>query len=68
VVVDLRLPEGFAKIVDIYARRTSASRNQALAGLVLAGMNAYCDAESSFQKALKASDTEEETSNRNNYA
>ena len=69
VVMDLRLPEGLAMIVDVYARRTAASRNQALAELILAGTKAYCEAELSFHKALKVSRTEQEpTSNQENSA
>jgi hypothetical protein len=60
VVMDLRLPERLAKIVDIYARKTTASRNQALRELILAGTKAYCEVELSFGKALKASRSEEE--------
>jgi hypothetical protein len=60
VVMDLRLPERLATIVDIYARKTAASRNQALGQLILAGTKAYCEAELSFNKALKASRSEEE--------
>ena len=61
VIMDLRLPEGLATIVDIYARKTAASRNQALRELILAGTKTYCEAELSFHKALKASHTEEES-------
>jgi hypothetical protein len=69
VIMDLRLPEGLAAIVDIYARRTAASRNQALRELILAGTKAYCEAELSFHKALKASRTEQEpTSSQQNSA
>jgi len=69
VIMDLRLPEGLAMIVDIYARKTAASRNQALAEVLLAGTKAYCEAELEFHKALKASRHEQEpTSNRNNSA
>ena len=60
MVMDLRLPEGLAMIVDVYARKTAASRNQALAGLLLAGTKAYCEAELSFHKALKTSRAEQE--------
>jgi len=60
VVMDLRLPEGLATIVDIYARKTAVSRNQALTGLLLAGTKAYCEAELSFHEALKASRAEQE--------
>lgn len=60
VIMDLRLPEGLATIVDIYARKTAASRNQALGELITAGTAAYCEAELSFRKALKASHVEEE--------
>lgn len=67
-VMDLRLPEGLAMIVDIYARKTAASRNQALGELITAGTKAYCEAELSFHKALKASRTEQETSDRDNSA
>ncbi len=59
VVMDLRLPEGLATIVDIYARKTAASRNQALGELISAGTKVYCESELSFQKALKASRREE---------
>ena len=69
VVMDLRLPEGLAMIVDVYARRTAASRNQALGELILAGTKAYCEAELSFHKALKVSRTEQEpTSDQENSA
>ena len=54
-VMDLRLPGGLAMIVDVYARGTAASRNQALSELILAGTKAYCETELSFHKALKAS-------------
>jgi hypothetical protein len=60
VVMDLRLPEGLAIIVDVYARKTTASRNQALSRLILAGTKAYCEAKLSFLRALKASRTEQE--------
>jgi hypothetical protein len=60
VVVDLRLPEGLATIVDIYARKTAANRSQALGELITAGTQAYCEAELSFRKALKTSSTKEE--------
>jgi hypothetical protein len=50
-------------IVDIYARKTAASRNQSLAELILAGTRAYCEAELSFDKALKASRTDHELTN-----
>jgi hypothetical protein len=66
VVVDLRLPEGLATIVDIYARKTAANRRQALGELITAGTQAYCEAELSFRKALKASRIEQETSDQDN--
>jgi hypothetical protein len=68
VVMDLRLPEGLAMMVDIYARKTAASRNQVLSELILAGTKAYCETDLSFHKALKASRTEQETSDRDNSA
>ena len=66
VVVDLRLPEGLATIVDIYARKTAANRSQALGELITAGTQAYREAELSFRKALIASRAEQETSDRDN--
>ena len=66
VVMDLRLPEGLAMMVDVYARKTAASRNQVLSELILAGTKAYCETDLSFHKALKASRTEQETSDRDN--
>jgi hypothetical protein len=66
VVMDLRLPEGLAMMVDVYARKTAASRNQVLRELILAGTKAYCETDLSFHKALKASRTEQETSDRGN--
>jgi hypothetical protein len=60
VIMDLRLPEKLATIVEIYARKTTASRNQALSELLLAGTKAYCEAELSFHEALKASRAEQE--------
>jgi hypothetical protein len=60
VVMDLRLPEGLAMIVDVYARKTAASRNQALSRFILAGTKSYCEAKLSFLRALKASRTEED--------
>jgi hypothetical protein len=66
VVMDLRLPEGLAMMVDVYARKTAASRNQVLSELILAGTKAYCETDISFHKALKASHTEQETSDRGN--
>lgn len=55
VIMNLRLPQGVAMLIDAYARRIAASRNQALAELILAGTKAYCQAELSLYKALKAS-------------
>lgn len=66
VVMDLRLPEGLAMMVDVYTRKTAASRNQVLRELILAGTKAYCETDLSFHKALKASRTEQETSDREN--
>lgn len=66
VVMDLRLPESLAMMVDVYARKTAASRNQVLSELILAGTKAYCETDLSFHKALKASRTEQETSDRGN--
>lgn len=66
VVMDLRLPERLAMMVDVYARKTAASRNQVLSELILAGTKAYCETDLSFHKALKASRTEQETSDRDN--
>jgi hypothetical protein len=63
-IMDLRLPEWLATIVDIYARKTAASRNQALGELITAGTKAYLEAELSFHKALKASRTKHETTGR----
>jgi hypothetical protein len=60
VVMDLRLPEGLAVMVNVYARKTTASRNQALRGFILAGTKSYCEAKLSFIRALKASHREEE--------
>jgi hypothetical protein len=66
VVMDLRLPERLAMMIDVYAHKIAASRNQVLSGLILAGTKAYCETELSFRKALKASRIEQETSNRDN--
>ena len=66
VIMDLRLPEGLAMMVDVYARKTAASRNQVLSGLILAGTKAYCETDLSFRKALQASRTEQESSDRDN--
>jgi hypothetical protein len=60
LVMDLRLPEGLAMIIDVYARKTTASRNLALSRLILAGTKTYCEAKLSFLRALKASRTEQE--------
>jgi hypothetical protein len=68
VVMDLRLPEGLAMMVDVYERKTAASRNQVLSQLILAGTKAYCETDLSFHKALNASGTEQETSDRDNPA
>jgi hypothetical protein len=67
-VMDPRLPEGFAAIVEIYARKTAASRNQALAELILAATKAHCEAELSFHKTLKASRAEQEQKRGQNSA
>jgi hypothetical protein len=60
LVMDLRLPEGLAMMVDVYARKTATSRNRVLSGLILAGTKSYCEAKLSFLRALKASRKEEE--------
>ncbi len=60
VIMDLRLPEGLAMLIDEYARGTGASRNETLAGLVLAGTKAYSQTDLSFHKALRASRAEPE--------
>jgi hypothetical protein len=60
LIMDLRLPAGLAVLIDIYAQRTAASRNQALAELLLAGTKAYCQTELSFHEALKAAHTTRE--------
>ena len=62
VVLSLRLPEGLAIVIDAYARRTSTSRNQTLARLILAGTRTYCQTELLFLKAYKASRTGNGTS------
>ena len=60
LIMDLRLPAGLAMLIDVYARRAAASRNQALADLLLAGTKVYCQTELSFHEALKAAHTTRE--------
>jgi len=52
VLIDLRLPEGFAKMITAYADRTRRSRNDTVRYFIQAGLIMYLKAETSLINTL----------------